>query len=223
MTFPGNGYSSSTPCRAVHEKEPFQIFFYFLSNLLHIMVCCECDPLPTEGWHLPVTNLPVEKLVMTISRTFDSTISVLNARSKLYKKDQRETICAFQSKDGTRATTDNTPSIVVKRKYCEQTIIRKDAAVETIIDRRETFSIVLPLDSLIQSETPDSVAPTDETLEIEVDQSIVEVEANTKVKEVSDEAAGSVVAEVDSKSKTEPDFEALEVTRHQIEIEKFAE
>ena len=179
------------------------------------MVFCECDPLPTEGWHLPVTNLPVEKLVMTISRTFDSTISVLNARSKLYKKDQRETICAFQSKDGTRAT------IVVKRKCCYHP--EGAAAVETIIDRRETFSIVLPLDSLIQPETPDSVAPTDETLEIEVDQSIVEVEANTKVKEVSDEAAGSVVAEVDSKSKTEPDFEALEVTRHQIEIEKFAE
>ena len=189
------------------------------------MVFCECDPLPTEGWHLPVTNLPVEKLVMTISRTFDSTISVLNARSKLYKKDQRETICAFQSKDGTRATTDNPPSIVVKRKYCEQTIIRKDAAVETIIDRRETFSIVLPLDSLIQPKTPDSVAPTDETLEIEVDQSIVEVEASREVKEVSDEAAGpaEVVAEVDSRSKTEPEFEAVKVTRHLIEIEKFAE
>ena len=211
MSFPGNGYSSPTACRAVHEKEPFQIFFYFLSNLLHIMVCCECDPLPTEGWHLPVTNLPVEKLVMTISRTFDSTISVLNARSKLYKKDQRETICAFQSKDGTRATTDNTPSIVVKRKCCEQTIIRKDAAVETIIDRRETFSIVLPLDSLIQPETPDSVAPTDETLEIEVDQSIVEVEASREVKEVSDEAAGpaEVVAEVDSRSKVGYSFRDL--------------
>ena len=181
------------------------------------MVFCECDPLPTEGWHLPVTNLPVEKLVMTISRTFDSTISVLNARSKLYKKDQRETICAFQSKDGTRAT------IVVKRKCCYHP--EGAAAVETIIDRRETFSIVLPLDSLIQPKTPDSVAPTDETLEIEVDQSIVEVEASREVKEVSDEAAGpaEVVAEVDSRSKTEPEFEAVKVTRHLIEIEKFAE
>ena len=171
--------------------------------------CHDCDPLPAEGWEMPANDQPGEKMVMSISRKFNTTTSVMNAQMKQIKKVQNETICVYRSKDGTQATTDTEPTIVVKRECCEQVIIRNNVAVETVVNHHETFTVIPPLDSLIQSRTHDPIGPSDETLDLEIRESLLEVGSPW----------GQVVAELES--KIEPEFETIKTVRCLTEIEKF--
>jgi hypothetical protein len=97
------------------------------------------------------------KLLMTLQRSLENTITISKTGSKISKKDNHEVISCYETKDGTENTKEDNPVVHVDRRQVEQVADFEGNNSESLIERKVTFT-VHHLEDTSQAESPISVA-----------------------------------------------------------------
>lgn len=81
------------------------------------------------------------KLLVYVDRNLETSISLAKRNRRFTSKKHNEVVCCFQTKDGTEATKEDKPAIVITREKIDWSTTKRGDTVESVSQWRETFQV----------------------------------------------------------------------------------